>query len=345
MALLINGRFLTRPVTGVERYGHMLLRVIAEQWPTARILIPGRWQGPSEVHGLGTERVGGLGGHAWEQLQLPRAVGPSDLLLSPANTGPLRVRNQVVVIHDLAALQHPEWFDRRFAAWYGFLLPRLSRRVVRVITVSQVMGSAIEQRFSLDPDRVRVVAPCTMPLGEANRDIHVGGPYLLMVASQDPRKGYADALAWFSRFTDPLFQLVIVGRPGPAFRPIDTRRLPGVIQLTNLPDAQLRTLYEGALALLQPSRYEGFGLPILEAMAHGCPVLATDLPVFRERFGEAIRYVELGSDRSMANALAEVRDPVQRAARIAAGSRKAAEYTLERTARELRLVLAPLLHR
>ena len=83
MALLINGRSLQRPVTGVERYAHMLVRVIAKEWPDSRVIIPGSMEHDPEVHGLEVVRVRGKGGHAWEQLLLPIAVGKGHRYYAP----------------------------------------------------------------------------------------------------------------------------------------------------------------------------------------------------------------------------------------------------------------------
>ena len=343
MALVINGRFLTRPMTGVERYGHMLLRVIAREWPNSRIVLPARAEDAVDTHGLEVMHQKGLGGHAWEQLQLPSVLRKDDLLLSPANTGPLRVGRQVVVVHDLAVIHHPEWFDRRFARWYEFLLPRLTRRVERVITVSSTSSLDLQQTYSLGPGHVTIVPPfaAQLPIGERS-DHRVPSPYCLMVGSIDPRKGIDRALQWYSRLKDPMFSLVIVGRPGPQFASLDIAQHEGVHFLDGVHDAQLRVLYEGALALLHPSRAEGFGLPVLEAMDHGCPVIASDLQVFRECFGDAVRYSSFAMDPSLDGALKAALGP-EREVWIEHGKRHAATFNEARTIRALHDVLDPLL--
>lgn len=343
MALVINGRFLTRPITGVERYGHMLLQVIAKEWPDSRVVLPARAEGDVDTYGLDVVRHTGLGGHAWEQLQLPSALRKDDLLLSPANTGPLRVRRQVVVVHDLAVIHHPEWFDRRFARWYEFLLPRLTRRVARVITVSSTSSLDLQQTYSLGPGHVTIVPPFAtrLPIGERS-DRPVPSPYCLLVGSLDPRKGIDRALQWYSSLKDPLFSLVIVGRPGPQFASLDTAQHEGVHFLHGVHDADLRGLYEGALALLHPSRAEGFGLPVLEAMEHGCPVIASDLQVFRECFGDAVRYSSFAMDTSLDEALKEVLGP-EREAWIEHGKRHAATFDETRITQALHNAIDPLL--
>src|SRR5690242_17747618 len=105
--IVVNGRFLSRRITGVERYGREIL-----PW----------FRGSYRVE---TTRVHGWSGHAWEQFILPATLKSGSVFWSPANTGPLWVSNQALTIHDLSPLEHPEWFRKSFAAWYRLFLPVL----------------------------------------------------------------------------------------------------------------------------------------------------------------------------------------------------------------------------
>lgn len=344
MALVINGRFLTRPVTGVERYGRMLLNVIAREWPNSRVVLPARTGNDVDACGLEVVRQNGLGGHAWEQLQLPNALRKDDLLLSPANTGPLRVRRQVVVVHDLAVIHHPEWFDRRFAHWYGFVLPRLTRRVARVITVSENSKKDLERTYSLPEKNVAVVqayAHFLSSLPESPRGSNI--PYLLVVASRDPRKGLDRIIAWYEGLEDPPFQLIIVGRQVASFRIPELRTVDGVHFLSDVEDAELHALYAHAIALVHLSRYEGFGLPVLEAMNAGCPVIAMELPVLRSNFGDAVQYVPMNDLGALLDPVSGLMDPAIRERHVQRGNRCAAGFTFDRMAQALHDALDPLL--
>ena len=117
--IMVNGRYAGKRVTGVQRYAMEIVR---------------RLDGRCRVVTTGARD--GIRGHRWEQGSLPMRCRGS-LLWSPCNTGPLAVRQQVVTIHDATFADTPECFSRPFAAWYRFLLPRLARRVRRVMTVSQ----------------------------------------------------------------------------------------------------------------------------------------------------------------------------------------------------------------
>ena len=143
MRIVVNTRVLSHPTTGVERY---LIELLARMRPDAGL----RKIAPRKA-------VGGIRGHAWEQLVLPVRVG-GDLLFSPCNTGPLAVANQVLTIHDVAALDHPEWLNAKFALWYRWLTPRLARRVKHIITVSEFTRSRIIAHTGVAPEKITVIA-------------------------------------------------------------------------------------------------------------------------------------------------------------------------------------------
>lgn len=344
MGLVLNGRFLGRPVTGVERYGRMILEVIAHEWPDARVIVPSSVPKDVDVFGLELVRTSGVGGHAWEQLILPRYIGAGELLLSPANTGPLHVREQAVVVHDLAVVHHPEWFDRRFATWYNFLLPRLTRRTAKVITVSERSAVDLRQTYSLRGTHVAVVPPFISPEKVVTTDPGIGSPYCLVVGSLDPRKGMDRAFEWYRSLDGPPFKLIRVGRSVLSFATLDYPEIDGVVQLKDVDDDRLAALYKGAIALIQPSRFEGFGLPILEAMHHGCPVIASDLPVFREVFSDNILYADVDGTGSMEESMALLTNVSARERIIQKAVLHAATYSLERTTKALRDALDSLLN-
>jgi len=344
MSLVINGRFLARPVTGTERYGRLLLRLIAQAWPDSRVIVPKGSPEKLDACGLAVERVGNTSGHVWEQMELPRAAGKGDVLLSPANSGPLSVARHVPVVHDLAYLHHPEWFNSRFATWYKLLIPRMLRRAERVITVSGTVQQELQRYYGIGPDKSFVVPPYVLPsLLPANGSAPEHRPYYLMVASLDPRKGIDRVLNWYTGLHRPAFDLLIVGRKHRAFAPVTIPDHPGLHILNDVDDARLGGLYRDAIALIQPSYYEGFGLPILEAITIGTPVITGHLNVFTEQFGDAVIEADIGYTRSMMRAMVTVNQPHMRAEQVARGHERARAFSEERTMAALREVLGPLI--
>lgn len=277
MKAVVNGRFLSRRVTGVERYGREVLGCLGDR---LRVICPPQ----------GRQRISG---HAWEQFILPGRLHPGEVLWSPANTGPLAVARQALSLYDLSPLEHPEWFAPAFARWYRWFLPLLARRVRRLIVPSELVRKKVLHRFSLAPDRV-TVAPGGVDL---NR-FHPGQPrpaglpasYLLFVGSVQPRKNLGVLMqAWqqiHRRYPDTW--LLAAGAEQRTFRRV---ALPAQVErvrfLGYVPETSLPGLYAGALALVLPSLDEGFGLPVLEAMACGAPVIATRAGALPEVVGEA----------------------------------------------------------
>ena len=136
-----NGRCLAQPLTGVQRYVVELSRKLENELFTIK---------PAQ------EWAQGLRGHSWEQIYLPRLCDRR-LLWSPGNTGPLVCANQLVTIHDASTLDHPEWFERKFAVLYGWLLPKLARRVRAIITVSAFSKERLISRLRVPESKIHVV--------------------------------------------------------------------------------------------------------------------------------------------------------------------------------------------
>src|ERR1700756_4587886 len=178
--LCVNLRTLGYGITGVQRY---LLSLLPHM--------------PSELNALKPPRaLQGIKGHIWEQIYLPGQLRRR-LLWSPGNTGPIVVSRQVLTVHDAATLDHPEWFERKFALWYAALLPRLIRKVRAVITVSHFSKERIIQLTGVESERVNVIFNGVdrrfQPLNpetvkEAIAGLGLTDPDILFVGSLEPRK-------------------------------------------------------------------------------------------------------------------------------------------------------------
>ncbi len=319
--IAVNGRFLTRRVTGVERYGREILHFLPDRY---RVEGPGR-------------SLNGLMGHAWEQLVLPARLPPNSILWSPANTGPLLVGNQVLTIHDLSPLEHPEWFRSSFAAWYRLFLPILARRVRRIIVPSHYVRQKVIQRFSLSSAKV-----VTIPAGVDTSKFHPvnvsknTGRYMLFVGTLEPRKNLSGLLrAWeeiqgkFSHIS-----LTIAGTTGDVFGSFSyPTSTPRVHWMGYVPEESLPGLYSGAEALVLPSLEEGFGLTALEAMACGAPVIVSDGGALPEVVGDAAIIFDLADPAGLSAAMNEcLSSPALRASVREKGLRRAQSFSWKSSA-------------
>ncbi len=292
----------------------------------------------------------------WEQLVLPMqcAARRLDVLFSPGFTSPLVcAARKVTVIHDLQHARQPENFGRiERAAWQAavWLSARFSSCI---LTVSEASRRDILEIYGLSPDRVRVVRHGVEAglLGLEPRNSE--RPYLLSVSTIHAHKNWARWLEAFERLAAEGFphDLVIAGLRGKYTdqleRLIDARGLRQRVRLAGwVPRAELIELYAAATALVFPSTFEGFGLPVLEAMAAGLPVACSDIAPLREIAEDAALFFDPISSDSIADAVrrllvdAELRRRLtQRGSEIAAGFswNRAAEETLA----SLRQVAAP----
>ena len=303
----------------------------------------------ARIRAVSPERpLRGIAGHLWEQMVLPWIVKGS-LLWSPANVGPLAVTRQVLTIHDLASLDHPEWFDRRFSTWYRSIIPPLARRVRHVITVSEFSKQRLvdlthipESCVSAIPNGVdrRFCPKSASEIRQVRDKIGITSTtYLLSVSSLEPRKNLKRLLeAW--RLSAPRLPkdawLVIAGTEGKdnIFRATSLEPVPPRVMFVGFVcEEDLPALYSGAVALVYPSIYEGFGLPALEAMAAGTvPIVArsTSLP---EVVGDAGLMIDPFCVEDLAESIVHIVEDCELRKKLSRrGLARAREFTWERTA-------------
>lgn len=221
---------------------------------------------------------------------------------------PLLACPAVVTVHDVIHLRFPDWRRKPLAPLYARVMLRLAvRRATRLVTVSHATQRDLEERLGARPDRIRVIPngvaphfrPADDPVELATRldKLGLAPPYLLFVGNPLPHKNVPRLLDAFATLPAEAGSLVLAGvRPAVQLdlgREVETRTLDDrVVVLPPLPDAELVTVYQGATALVLPSLWEGFGLPALEAMACGTPVVAADRGGLSEVVGDAGVLVE-----------------------------------------------------
>lgn len=287
-------------------------------------------------------------GHLWEQAALPLAARRARLVLSPANLAPLALGSRnVVVIHDAAALRHPEAYGRFYSAYQRRLLPAIARRAALVLTVSEFSKRELAELLGLPAERIEVVpngvderfSPSADPAA-ARELFGLELPYVLAVGTASARKGLHLLGDVAARLERAGVELVVAGSERGYLRGGEV--VPGR-RLGYVDDALLPGLYAGAGALAMPSVHEGFGLPALEAMASGTPVVAAARGALPETCGDAALLVE-PEPAAFADALERVMSDDDLRERLrATGLERAARFTWERTARRTDDLLGSLL--
>lgn len=285
---------------------------------------------------------GALRYELWHRLRRPALRVPGDvvhatsLAVPPPGDRPL-----VVTVHDLVFLRHPEHLTPRGVAFHRRGL-ELARREAAAVVVPSAFGRHELVAEGFDAGLVHVAHHGVEPPGPALepraraaviRGLGVRPPFVLFVGTIEPRKGVADLLSAHSvlRAAHPDLALVLAGPRG--WGPALELSGPGVVALGPVDDPSLDALYRAAVALALPSHYEGFGLPVIEAMARGCPVVATDAACLAEVAGGAADLVAVGDADALAGALDRlVSDEDRRRELAQAGRERAASFSWEASA-------------
>lgn len=331
----INGRFWHKTQTGVERYA----REITARLGAGRLILPGR-------------NLTGAAGHVWEQLQLPLCLRGNERLWSPANSGPAMVRRQILTIQDLSPVDHPEWFRPWFSRWYRWMWAILARRVESIVVPSEFTRQRVIGKYHLPGERVSIVpggvSAAFQPVSRASSAViveryHLPARYFLFVGTLQPRKNLRRLLsAWVQIARDyPKLELLVIGPRGEVFAEQESGNVQtNVRYLGYVPDEHLPALYSSAFALVYPSLYEGFGLPVLEAMACGVPVIASDIAPLRELVGQAGLLVKVDHADSLVDGIrALVESPNLRMTLGSNGIRRAQSYTWDRAAQKMQQII------
>ncbi|NPV88361.1 glycosyltransferase family 4 protein [Coprothermobacteraceae bacterium] len=291
----------------------------------------------------------------WEQLYFatPGSTRGLDLIHNPHSAPLKRCRvKQVVTVHDVIPLIEPEAFTKRNRVYWSFVWSSL-HRVDAVITVSEWSKRDIVTRLRVDPDRVNVVYPALRfsPTGAETASgvastltkYRIRKPYILYVGTLEPRKNVPTLLKAFKRLLEVLtddLQLVIVGKTGwlfqDVFRTTEELGLQEKVVFTGfVPTSELPALYSSASVFVFPSLYEGFGLPPLEAMAFGVPVVVSNRASLPEVVGDAGILVDPTDPEEIAFQIKRVLEDSQlREVLGRKGLERAARFSVERLAKE-----------
>lgn len=297
----------------------------------------------------------------WIQIQLPGRLKRNGcrVLISPEYLAPRTAPvPRLVVVYDAVFLKRPQEYNALWRLLFRWVYLPAMRSAEKIITITEVAKNDVSNAFALAPERIHIIASaCNPELFHEHPEPEVRrtlrkyglepGVYFVHVGVLEKRKNLPALVRAFARVKSgqPDLRLVLAGQPGPKQDLDDSQNIARTVQELNLsssvilpgfvPKEDLPLLYQGAKAMVFPTLYEGFGIPVLEAFACGTPVACSDLPVLREVAQHAAVFFDPASEADMARALQELlADPPKCLALVRAGRERLQHYSWAKSARE-----------
>lgn len=347
----VNGRFLTQTTSGVQRFCRELLAAVDEklQQPAGgapaqawELWVPAGARDLPSYRAIHVRHFDEPAGHAWDQ-RLRRHAEPEDILVNLANGGAILRGNSLSVIHDAAVYRTPANFTRAYALFHR-VLGRMVAWRSHVCTVSEFSRGELAEVLGLHRDDIAVIPNGAEHLTRVTPDDGVverlglrDRGFFLFIGSPAPNKNLRTAI---EAFADPRLKdwpFVIVGSLDLSVFGTATSALPANVRTTGrLSDEEVAGLLRHARALVFPSLYEGFGIPPLEAMLAGCPVLASDIPPVREVCGQAAWFFDPRDAQALAGLVVRAtKDEAGLRALSEQGSVRSRHFTWARSAQAL----------
>ncbi|MGV0960720.1 MAG: glycosyltransferase family 4 protein [Limnohabitans sp.] len=325
----INARFLTRAITGVERVAFEIISALVQHHLDAN----GQWHGPcgpiqfqlmapqtskplpNPWPSLPMKQIGHGHGHVWEQTVLPFATR-HDGLINLCNTGPMFKRRQWMFLHDAQTFAIPKNFTPALRYWYQALFRISGHFSAGVLTNSKFSAKELSHHAAIAPERITVAPLGADHMGRGQADFTQrlqslmtaldGKPFVLAVSSASPNKNFLSVIAALSLLGQNAPECVIVGQRYDRVFANSQLNTDRVHELGYVTDGELIALYQSAGLLIYPSFYEGFGLPPLEAMWHGCPVIASNTSALPEVCADAAVYCDPHQPQTLSEAITRV---------------------------------------
>jgi len=285
--LVINARFLTQEITGVQRYAIEISLMLKKIYPDITFVTPKNIIHKELADELGSVVIGKNSGHLWEQIDLPfylNSIG-CPLLINLANTAPLFYSNKITQLHDIAYERFPQTFSWKFRFWYKMLIPKLLYSSKHILTDSVFSKNEIIDCYNVSELDISIIH-CSISdffrssLGDNGRSDCVE-KYILAVSSLNYQKNFSSLVSAFNQLDDENIKLYLVGATSGSFQDLgffdEISKNERIIFKGRVSDIELRSLYSGALCFVYPSLYEGFGIPPLEAQGCGCPVIVSNV--------------------------------------------------------------------
>ena len=313
--IYINGKFFSQRVTGTQRYARELLyqfdKLLVEgnyRNINLEILVPRGALSVPQYANLHVRTVGRMGGTKWEQMELPRYCN-GQVLFTLSGGAPILHSRNVITIHDAAVFAAPMGYSRAYRLWYQHLYRRVARKAEHVFTVSKFSMSEIVKWCGVAPEKLSVTYLGSDHFSKLEADTStltrfgISGSYVLAAGSHNPNKNFDRVMQAVCQHCNADTRLVIAGgHDSRVFRSSTTQRA-DVLELGYVNDPELKKLYQHASCFVFASLYEGFGLPPLEAIASGCPIVVSRAASLPELFDGVASFCDPYDPKDIAAAI------------------------------------------
>ncbi|MBI1823077.1 MAG: glycosyltransferase family 4 protein [Nitrospirae bacterium] len=342
----INGRFLSKPITGVERYAYELVialdkllqsEKIDRNEYTLTILTPNVPSSGIKLKYIKIRQVGNFSGNLWEQIELPYYC-KGQVLFNLCNAAPLFKKKQVVTIHDASVFANQDTYSLKFRIWYQFLLRSIVKWSAAVITDSLFSKDELMKYCGVPREKVHDISLGVDHILSFKSDHSilrkwnlVESRYILAVGSSSPNKNFESLVKAAKLLNLNDIPIVIAGGTNDKiFNNQKTDYAMSCIHVGYVTDGELRSLYEHALCFVFPSLYEGFGLPPLEAMMCGCPVITSNVSSLPEVCQNGVLYCDPNDLKDISEKISSViKDDELRSNLVELGLIQSKQYTWE----------------
>lgn len=313
---------MTQTITGVQRYAievtknldHLISKgtINNEQYKFI-ILVPKNSKYKLHLENIEIKAVGKLRGHLWEQIELP-FFSSNGLLVNLCNTAPIFSGYQILTIHDASVSANKNNYSFLFKFWYQLLYRILPFRTQKIVTDSNFSKDELIKYYPIKEEKIKTIYLGTEHLKavKSNNDIlqklNLGNTsYILAVSNMNPNKNFSGIITSLNYIKNQDIQVVIVGpKDNPIYNEVDIHSSLRVNLVGYVSDEELSVIYKNATCFVYPSFYEGFGLPPLEAMVNGCPVVVSNKASLPEVLGDAAIYCNPYDPKDIAEKIEQV---------------------------------------
>jgi glycosyltransferase involved in cell wall biosynthesis len=347
--IFLNGRFLTQPITGVQRTAIELVQAL-DQLIDQRIIDRDNYRFNLIYSGIPVNAIqlkhikivkrGIFKGNLWEQLELPFYTA-GNLLISMCTVAPLLKRKQFVIVHDASFIVNPTFFPLIFRTWYKVAISLLGKTARKIITVSDFSKSELIKHLKINEAKITVIynaADHILKYDDPGDDFksktECYKPYCLAVSSLSANKNFNGLSRAIAKIDFKGYHMLIAGGISTTLQAATPDPL--VTYLGYVSNEELKYLYLNASLFVFPSFYEGFGIPPLEAMIAGCPVLSSNTSSMPEVLDNACAWFNPHDDVEMASAIHQLINSPERLEQLkAAGYKQSAKYSWNKSAIQL----------